>query len=89
MGEVNGQKVLLGVQSGISVRLDWIDSTLQPDLFQISAKGMSLPCAALSGGTLGEYVQFLRAHSVGVAALIINGLYPGIQFDKDYIMNPY
>ena len=82
LGEVNGQKVLLGQQFGVSVMLDWLDDPLQPDLFQISGRGMLLPYAALSGGTLGEYVEFLRTHVAAIGGLKIEGLFPGVIFNK-------
>ena len=75
--------MLLGHWSGISVRLDWRSDLVQTDVFQFSGRGMSLPCDALAyGGTLGEYVQFVFQHDAGIVALMIEGVYPGVIFNK-------
>ena len=83
MGEIGGQKVLLGRWSGVSVRLNWRSDLVQTDVFQISGRGMSLLCDALAyGGTLGEYVQFVRQHDAGIVAFMMEGVYPGVTFSK-------
>ena len=79
-GDLNGQKVLIGRQEGFSVRLEWKEEAGK-DIFQISSRGLSLPCSFVPGGTLGEYVEFQRSNGV-ITGLTIPGLKPGNIFKK-------
>ena len=81
-GYLNEQKVLIGRQEGVTIRLEW-KQDLGKDIFQISSRGLSLPCSLISGGTLGEYVEFQRSnHDNVIIGLVIPGLLPGNIFKK-------
>ncbi len=82
VGELHGQKVLLGHLGDFAVKLDW-KPDMAKDMFQISGRGSwPLPCPFISAGMLGQYVEFLRDTSGEINGMIIEGLFPGIIFVK-------
>ena len=78
LGALNGKQTLLIQGPQFEVPLRW----LRGDSFQVSGRGLDLPCLLLGVGELGERVDVMRGDGGEVASLTFPGLLYGVVFNK-------
>ena len=81
LGEVLGHKALIGSIGNSEVTELVVAQWLKGDTFQLTTEGLTVFCAVLGGGTVGEIVDFQRNGSE-VISLTVPGLIYGVVFRK-------